>query len=590
MRTLAHVTHEAIQKFGGIGAVLQGLLTSKTYSSVDQRTILIGPFFATEGTGAARLGPDGEVLYSSIDGLTKHPVSEALDRVRRDYHVQIVYGHRRFTDPHTGAFVSPEVVLIDVSRMDLNRVNIFKHKLWQAYKLDSSKYEHVWEYDLYVKLAEPALAVLHALGAADHNDECVVLAHEFMGMPAALAAKLDPSPAYRSVFYAHEVSAMRRLVEDHPGHDITFYNALSVAMEKNQRLDEVFGSQDQYYRHALVRLSHHCDKVFAVGDDVAKELRFIGRQFDDADIVVTYNGIPAERITLDQKKLSQKRMRDYAEALTGHRPDYIFTHVTRMCTSKALWRDLRVIRQLDAALGRRNQSAVLFVLSTELPGRRPDDIQRMEEQYHWPVAHREIDPDLSNGEALFYQGVQEINVRCRNIKTIYVNQFGWQHGICGQRMPADMSFLDIRRGTDVEFGQSIYEPFGIAMLEPLTYGAICVISSVCGCAGFVESVAGAEFEPNVLVVDYCDIGQKGQDIPTLLAIDRSWRHQHEDRVAEQVAKRLLDVLPRNDAQAESLLARGFELADQMSWEVVAGDYILPAIDNACGRLRAVRVA
>ena len=46
-----------------------------------------------------------------------------------------------------------------------------------------------------------------------------------------------------------------------------------------------------------------------------------------------------------------------------------------------------------------------------------------------------------------------------------------------------MSFLDIRRGSDVEFGQSIYEPFGIAMLEPLTYGAICVISSVCGCAG-----------------------------------------------------------------------------------------------------------
>ena len=39
-------------------------------------------------------------------------------------------------------------------------------------------------------------------------------------------------------------------------------------------------------------------------------------------------------------------------------------------------------------------------------------------------------------------------------------------------MPADMEFLDIRRGSDLEFGQSIYEPFGIAQVEPLTYGAI----------------------------------------------------------------------------------------------------------------------
>jgi hypothetical protein len=27
-------------------------------------------------------------------------------------------------------------------------------------------------------------------------------------------------------------------------------------------------------------------------------------------------------------------------------------------------------------------------------------------------------------------------------------------------MPADMEFMDIRKGSDVEFGQSIYEPFG----------------------------------------------------------------------------------------------------------------------------------
>jgi hypothetical protein len=39
MQTVVHVTHEAIQKIGGIGAVLQGLLTSKTYLNEVPRNI-----------------------------------------------------------------------------------------------------------------------------------------------------------------------------------------------------------------------------------------------------------------------------------------------------------------------------------------------------------------------------------------------------------------------------------------------------------------------------------------------------------------------------------------------------------------------
>jgi hypothetical protein len=37
-----------------------------------------------------------------------------------------------------------------------------------------------------------------------------------------------------------------------------------------------------------------------------------------------------------------------------------------------------------------------------------------------------VDPDLSHGEALYYQGEQEFNARSRNLKVVYVNQFGWQ--------------------------------------------------------------------------------------------------------------------------------------------------------------------
>ncbi|MHC4799267.1 MAG: glycosyltransferase family protein, partial [Planctomycetota bacterium] len=409
MRTIAHVTHEVVHKMGGIGAVLQGLLTSEAYRKDEQRTILIGPMFAAEGSAEGRLGSAGQVLYSSTDGIYQHPLSEALDGVCNDFHVDIVYGRRTITNPHTGIEVSPEAVLIDVSRMKRRKVNGFKSKLWQSYGIDSTRYEEAWDYDLYLRLALPALAVLHALGAVDTGDQCVIMAHEYMGMPTALAAKLDASHAFKTIFYAHEVSAVRRIVEEHPGHDVTFYNIISSAGESGRYIDNIFGPQDHYYRHALVKASRHCDGIFAVGDNVAREIRFLGEEFADVPIHTTYNGVPAETITLAEKRVSGNRLRDYAERLLGHRPDYIFTHVTRTAVSKGLWRDIRVLEYLEQDFRKSGRTAVLLVLSTEIGPRKPEDIREMERWWRWPVAHREVSPDLSDGEALFYQGVQEFN-------------------------------------------------------------------------------------------------------------------------------------------------------------------------------------
>ena len=53
-------------------------------------------------------------------------------------------------------------------------------------------------------------------------------------------------------------------------------------------------------------------------------------------------------------------------------------------------------------------------------------------------------------------------------------------------MPADMEFMDIRKGSDAEFGQSIYEPFGIAQVEPISFGGICVFSERLRLRGFVD--------------------------------------------------------------------------------------------------------
>jgi hypothetical protein len=258
--------------------------------------------------------------------------------------------------------------------------------------------------------------------------------------------------------------------------------------------------------------------------------------------------------------------------------------------SKGLWRDLRVLEHVEPILRSRNESAVLFVLSTEVPGRRPEDVRRMEQWYHWPVVHREGAPDLSGGEAVYYQGVQEFNARSRNIKVVFINQFGFEQRVCGMRMPKEMEFMDIRKGSDAEFGQSIYEPFGIAQVEPISFGGICVYSNVCGCAGFVHKANGGQPTPNVIIADYTDLPNKGLRPEQLLSIGQPQRDEVEHIVAERVALELIERLPRSPAEFERFIDRGHELASRMSWDVVARDYVLPGIARAARAQRLRQIA
>jgi hypothetical protein len=590
MQTVVHVTHEAIQKIGGIGAVLQGLLTSKVYLAQASRNILVGPFWPADEKGEHRLGPQGEVLYSSLDSLYRSPLTERFRQIEQTYDVGIVYGRRRYTDKESGVTSSPEVLLIDCSRYDQSKLNLFKFQLYEKYGIESAKYENVWDFEQYMRLAQPAIAALHAIGATSSVEPCVILSHEYMGMPTALAAILEGDQYnFRTIFYAHEVATMRRIVEGHPGHDTMFYNVMRTAMIQGHYVEDVFGDQSGYYKHSLVKAARFCDSIFAVGDYTLKEARFLGADFVTAEAQLAYNGVPCWRISVEEKMESRNKLREYCKTLLKFDPTYVFTHVTRLVPSKGLWRDLRVLEHLEEQLRSRNETAVLFTLSTEVPVRRGDDIRRMEKNYHWPVVHREGLPDLSGGEAGYYEGVQEFNAQSRNIKIVFINQFGWERAWVGERMPADMEFMDIRKGSDAEFGQSIYEPFGIAQVEPISFGGICVFSNICGCAGFVEKAAGGE-TPNVIVADYTDLPEKGLRPEQLLSIGKAERDEIENTVAEMVAGELLARLPRTPAEFEKSLDRGYALAQKMSWDVVARDYVVPGIQRASRAKRLMQIA
>ena len=582
-----HVTHEAVYKVGGIGTVLEGLINSRPYRDGVGRTVLVCPLFYHEKS--ERFGPGGVIEYSSLDQVYDGPYADAFQRIERHWGVRIAYGRRPLEDEPSGRRTICEVLLVDLRGINVQRVNELKGRLWERYGIQSDRYERIWEYEQYVQVAGPAVEALEAMQLGAQAAPAAVFAHEFMGVPTALALQSYCPTRYRTLFYAHEVAPVRRIVESHPGHDVMFYNALRTAREGDLYIEQVFGPQRDYHKFALVEAAHHCDSLLAVGHHVQEELQFISPDFDDSEITLCYNGAPVRRVSLAQRQASRERMREYCGRLLGWRPDLIFTHVTRMARSKAMWRDIDVLTALDQKLADSGRTAVLLTLSTELPRRSAGDVERMEQDWNWPLTHREGYPDLTANEARYFEAVQAFNTCARNIKIVYINQFGFDRACCGSRVPEDVEFLDIRRASDIEFGLSLYEPFGISPLESLTYGGMCLISTSCGCAGFARQAAGGRRSPNVIMANYIDGVRRPRTVKDSLTIEDAERREVECKVAEQVADQIIKRLPHDEAEEERLIRSGHELAQRMSWDVVAERCVCPAIRRAGARRRVLTI-
>ncbi len=576
---VVHSTHEAGIKLGGIGAVLDGLLAQPAYNAAVKRTILVGPLNTADNLDMTRLfEPKNKfrALYLTWRGENDvaPELARAFNQVERDYWVQIVYGKKKF-----GAY-EHEVLLIDPHRVNPASVSETKYFFAEQFHINSFRYEADGEYNWYLAAAAPSFAALGAL-ANWQPGRAVLLAHEWLGLPMAFAAIHRQPGAYKCVFYAHEVATMRPLVENDRGHDTRFYNVLRRARQENLYVSDLFGDQWWNYRHAMLNAAGGFDAFLAVSDLTLNELQFLSPQFASRNIDLVYNGVPAQTIDLDQRWISKDRLAQYAQNLLGFRPTWVFSHVPRMVVSKALWRDIRVMEHLDAMLAARGESAVLFTLSTAAPaGRAAEEVWRWEREYGWPVQHRVGNGDLQGLEIEYYQAIQQFNARARASRIVLSNQFGWTRERNGGRMPAAMEFMDIRRGADLEFGQSIYEPFGIAQLEPLTFGALCCLSTSCGSAYFIEKRDGLRLN-NIVLADYITLpyGWEYPNARAMLNIGSYERDQIEAAESYRAAAKIIERLPRQGHAAWTLLQDGRALAEKMSWQVVAEKQLLPALLN-----------
>lgn len=582
---VAHVTHEAMEKIGGIGTVLEGIMTSPSYRDAVSRSVLIGPMPPHPFRGLApQLREAISLRYSSVDGIDNGGFHRRLRPIELAFNVAFTYGVRTYRqdDGDRAVLGEAEILLIDVQNPNQQRLNEFKSRLWEYFGIDARRLESDWGFEEYCRLAEPAFYALSAL-LNEADLPCIVLSHEFMGICTALKAVLDGGDAFRTVFHAHECSTARRIVEHHPGHDTAFYNLMLQANEQGLFVEDVFGSQQDQMRHTLISRTHHLDAIMAVGDPTADELHFLSREMHQAKVDLVYNGLPDLRGSWEDEQRSRGMLDEWAKNVMGFVPDLLMTHVTRPVISKGMWRDLNVLHHLNSGLEADGRTALFVILTCGAPPRTNDDVNRMAAEYGWPRVHQRGYPDLAGMEVELDRLIVPFNRDHKNVQVVLVNQFGWGRRELGDAAPAEMTFSDLRRATDVEFGQSIYEPFGIAHLEPLGSGAICVPSSICGCVWAYRRVlkqigADEATVPNVLVADYTQLPEP-KSVDELRRMTQDERDRIGEKVARTVAAELLRRLPFTDDDRKALLKRGRDLASRMDWDGIISERMLPLFDR-----------
>ncbi len=575
--TAVHLTGTIFDQGLNNRSTLEGWLTSETYQHSIERSIIVAPLLASQNTHNDRLGPEGEILYSTLDNINHTELGPVFDKIEGHLKVKLVYGFQTFSHPTTHAPTRVETLLLGVRHMSRSIVNDFKRELFENFGIQSHRFEHLWQYEQSVRLAPAALAAMEALNAVD--DMTTVISHNYTGIPTLLCATQKPFCRATTVFCAHEVPPVRDIVEGHPGHDTMFYNVMDQARHENLYIDDVFGESCHTFQSTLIQAASHCHRILAVGHSVAREMSFLGPDLQSTTVDIMYEGMSPKHINLTERHHARNKLKAYCEELLSYTPDWIFSHVAKHIKSKALWRDLRVLSALDREFQNSGQTGIMYMLCTDAQRKPARDILQMEANYGWPVAHREGTPDLIGDEISFFDTVQTFNARARNIKVLFINQDGFDSHTCGQRVPTGMTHTDLCQGTDVEFCLSLYEPFGSAALEPLAYGSLCVLNRICGCTEFIDTTA-QNTPQNILIADFTAVSDNCEGVEGMLKIGQSQRDELEQIICRELAQEILDRLPMNEIQSQSLLEAGYQLANQMRWDTIIRNHLHPVLQSS----------
>ena len=68
---------------------------------------------------------------------------------------------------------------------------------------------------------------------------------------------------------------------------------------------------------------------------------------------------------------------------------------------------------------------------------------------------------------------------------------------------------------------------GSPQVEPLSFGAICVVCNVCGCCGFIQRATDNREVPNIVVADYTQLQIPPKSLDDVLHIGLAERNAIE---------------------------------------------------------------
>ncbi|MFN3505181.1 MAG: hypothetical protein ACK4Y7_03090 [Caldimicrobium sp.] len=578
MKIAVHISHEALYKIGGIGEVLVGISTAPSYQNFFDKTLFYGPLFEYIGSASTRLGKDGIVYYSSKDNYDTGHFTQLFKPLLEKYHIDIVYGKRRLlSEFNPSRTANVDVILVDIKQMKKELIDFQKFLFWERFNLPSDKYERDWDYEQYFRLSLPYLDLLKVL--YPKAKQFYHFSHEYMGIPCLLALELSEefnSKKHFRIFYAHEIAPVRRLVENLPGHDIAFYNILAKAKEKGLSLEDIFGSQMDWYRTALVKLAQRGDRIFAVGDLVAEEYKFLCPEVDPNKIKVVYNGLFLDHISYESKQKSREKFKVCLSVKGCEKIDVIISHTCRLVKSKGIWRDFRVLHFLDDLLDKHNLKGVYILLASQVPqGRAPELIEPMIQEYGWPFVHKVGWPDLIGYEIEIYELLKNFNKKAKAIKGIFINQFGLSKRKCGIDFPEDITTFDLKMASDIELGLSIYEPFGISHIEVLPLGGVPILSSSCGVYYLLKKIFSYDFQP-FLPIDFIEVA-KDLPIEVLRSLTPEKREILEDLAISKNLSHLQKLIPKSEEERHNHFLTIQKYLKGLDWEDIIKRYLLPSL-------------
>jgi hypothetical protein len=244
--------------------------------------------------------------------------------------------------------------------------------------------------------------------------------------------------------------------------------------------------------------------------------------------------------------------------------------------SKGIWRDIKILWLLDKYFEKENLKGIYILLATQIPQGRPAElIDIMVKEYGWPFNHRIGWPDLVGYEIEIYQYIEKFNQKAKNIKAIFINQYGLSKRKCGIDFPEDISTKDLKLASDAEFGLSIYEPFGISHIEALPSGGLSLLSTSCGVFYLLEKVFKEDFKPYV-AIDFIDIGK---DLPehALLELTHEKREILEELTIAKCAENLFKKIPKNQKERVEIFEKIQPYLKELDWETIVKKYFLPGL-------------